>query len=69
MTRRSSTPSCVFDELARHKIFDIIGDFIYSVDWRAAITAHMTGHSDNIALLRKPRGPEFVMAMACVMNA
>jgi UDP-3-O-acyl N-acetylglucosamine deacetylase len=41
------------DELARHKILDIIGDFyLLGKPIRGAITAQMTGHSDNIALLR-----------------
>jgi UDP-3-O-[3-hydroxymyristoyl] N-acetylglucosamine deacetylase len=41
------------DELARHKILDIIGDFfLLGKPIRGKITAHMTGHSDNIALLR-----------------
>ncbi|HEU4345936.1 MAG TPA: UDP-3-O-acyl-N-acetylglucosamine deacetylase [Candidatus Binatia bacterium] len=44
------------DELARHKILDIIGDFyLLGKPIRGAITARMTGHSDNIALLRKLR--------------
>jgi UDP-3-O-acyl N-acetylglucosamine deacetylase len=44
------------DELARHKILDIIGDFyLLAKPVRGAITAHMTGHSDNIALLRELR--------------
>jgi UDP-3-O-acyl N-acetylglucosamine deacetylase len=42
------------DELARHKILDIIGDFyLLGRPVRGAITARMTGHSDNIALLRE----------------
>ena len=41
------------DELARHKILDILGDFyLLGRPLRGAITARMTGHSDNIALLR-----------------
>ena len=41
------------DELARHKILDIIGDFyLLGKTIRGKITAQMTGHSDNIALLR-----------------
>jgi UDP-3-O-acyl-N-acetylglucosamine deacetylase len=41
------------DELARHKILDILGDFyLFGRPIRGAITARMTGHSDNIALLR-----------------
>jgi len=44
------------DEFARHKILDILGDFyLLGRPLRAAITARMTGHSDNIALLRLVR--------------
>lgn len=44
------------DELARHKILDILGDFyLLGRPIRGAITACMTGHSDNIALLRQLR--------------
>ena len=44
------------DEFARHKILDILGDFyLLGRPLRGAIRAHMTGHSDNIALLRKLR--------------
>jgi UDP-3-O-[3-hydroxymyristoyl] N-acetylglucosamine deacetylase len=44
------------NELARHKVLDIIGDFyLLGKPIRGAITAHMTGHSDNIALLRELR--------------
>jgi UDP-3-O-[3-hydroxymyristoyl] N-acetylglucosamine deacetylase len=42
------------DELARHKVLDILGDFyLLGKPIRGAITAQMTGHSDNIALLRE----------------
>ena len=42
------------DEFARHKILDIIGDFyLLGRPIRGAISACMTGHSDNIALLRE----------------
>lgn len=42
------------DELARHKVLDILGDFyLLGRPLRGAITAQMTGHSDNIALLRE----------------
>jgi UDP-3-O-acyl-N-acetylglucosamine deacetylase len=45
------------DELARHKILDILGDFyLLGRPLRGAISACMTGHSDNIALLRQLRG-------------
>jgi UDP-3-O-acyl N-acetylglucosamine deacetylase len=41
------------DEFARHKILDVIGDFyLLGKPIRGKITAHRTGHSDNIALLR-----------------
>jgi UDP-3-O-[3-hydroxymyristoyl] N-acetylglucosamine deacetylase len=44
------------EELARHKILDIIGDFyLLGRPIRGGITAHMTGHSDNIALLKAVR--------------
>lgn len=42
------------DEFARHKILDILGDFyLLGRPICGAITARMTGHSDNIALLRQ----------------
>ena len=44
------------DEFARHKILDIIGDFyLLGRPIRGMVTARMTGHSDNIALLREIR--------------
>ena len=44
------------NEFARHKILDIMGDFyLLGRPIRGRITARMTGHSDNIALLRKVR--------------
>lgn len=44
------------NELARHKILDILGDFyLLNRPIVGAVTAHMTGHSDNIALLRQIR--------------
>ena len=44
------------NEFARHKILDIMGDFyLLGKPIRGAITAYMTGHSDNIALLRELR--------------
>jgi UDP-3-O-acyl N-acetylglucosamine deacetylase len=42
------------DEFSRHKILDILGDFyLLGHPIRGRITARMTGHSDNVALLRK----------------
>ncbi|HVO95543.1 MAG TPA: UDP-3-O-acyl-N-acetylglucosamine deacetylase [Terriglobales bacterium] len=44
------------DEFARHKILDLLGDFyLLGRPILGAITAHMTGHSDNVALMRKIR--------------
>ena len=44
------------DEFARHKILDILGDFyLLGRPMRGAVSAVMTGHSDNIALLRQIR--------------
>jgi UDP-3-O-[3-hydroxymyristoyl] N-acetylglucosamine deacetylase len=42
------------DEFVRHKILDIIGD-LYLVGYpiRGKVTARLTGHRDNIALLRQ----------------
>ena len=41
------------DELVRHKILDVIGDlYLLGRPIRGKVTARMTGHSDNIALLR-----------------
>ena len=42
------------DEFARHKILDIIGDFyLLGYPMRGKVTARLTGHRDNIALLRR----------------
>ena len=44
------------NEFARHKVLDIIGDFyLLGRPLRGKITAHLTGHSENIALLNKIR--------------
>ncbi|MCZ6624353.1 MAG: UDP-3-O-acyl-N-acetylglucosamine deacetylase [Deltaproteobacteria bacterium] len=44
------------DEFARHKILDIVGDFyLLGRPIRGMVTAYMTGHTDNIALLREIR--------------
>jgi UDP-3-O-acyl N-acetylglucosamine deacetylase len=44
------------DEFARHKILDIVGDFyLLGRPIRGKITARMTGHADNIALLSELR--------------
>jgi UDP-3-O-acyl N-acetylglucosamine deacetylase len=42
------------DEFVRHKILDLIGDF-YLLDRpvRGRVTAHLTGHTENITLLKK----------------
>jgi UDP-3-O-acyl N-acetylglucosamine deacetylase len=42
------------DEFVRHKILDLIGDFyLLNRPIRGKITAHFTGHSENVALLKK----------------
>jgi len=42
------------DEFARHKILDLIGDFyLLSRPVRGKVTAHLTGHTENIAMMRK----------------
>lgn len=44
------------EELARHKILDIMGDlYLLGRPIRGRVVARMTGHSDNIALLRALR--------------
>ena len=41
------------DEFARHKILDVMGDtYLFGRPIRGLITARMTGHSDNITLMR-----------------
>ena len=41
------------DEFARHKILDILGDtYLLGRPLRGRITAQMTGHSENVALMR-----------------
>jgi UDP-3-O-[3-hydroxymyristoyl] N-acetylglucosamine deacetylase len=42
------------DEFVRHKILDIIGDlYLLGYPIRGKVTARLTGHRDNIALLRQ----------------
>ena len=42
------------DEFARHKVLDIVGDFsLMGCPIRGRVRARMTGHADNIALLRR----------------
>jgi len=42
------------DEFVRHKILDIVGDlYLLGYPIRGKVTAHLTGHRDNIALLRQ----------------
>jgi len=44
------------DEFVRHKILDLIGDFyLFDRPIRGKVTARLTGHTENIALLRKIR--------------
>ena len=42
------------DEFVRHKILDLVGDFyLLNRPVRGRVTAHLTGHTENIALLKK----------------
>lgn len=42
------------EEFVRHKILDLIGDFyLLNRPVRGKVTAHLTGHTDNIALMKK----------------
>jgi UDP-3-O-acyl N-acetylglucosamine deacetylase len=42
------------DEFVRHKILDLIGDFyLLNRPIQGKVTAHFTGHSENIALMKK----------------
>jgi UDP-3-O-[3-hydroxymyristoyl] N-acetylglucosamine deacetylase len=42
------------DEFVRHKILDLIGDFyLLNRPLRGSVTAHLTGHTENIALMKK----------------
>lgn len=44
------------DEFVRHKILDIIGDlYLLGFPIRGKVTAHLTGHRDNIEILRRIR--------------
>ncbi len=41
------------DEFVRHKILDLIGDFyLLNRPIRGKVTAHRTGHTDNVALMK-----------------
>lgn len=47
------------DEFVRHKILDLVGDFyLLNRPIRGKVTAQFTGHSENIALLRKIQDEE-----------
>lgn len=44
------------DELARHKVLDVIGDsYLLGRPLHGRITAHKTGHAHNVALMRELR--------------
>lgn len=50
----NETPLRFDDEFVRHKILDIIGDlYLLGYPIRGRVRAHLTGHRDNIALVRK----------------
>jgi UDP-3-O-acyl N-acetylglucosamine deacetylase len=53
------------DEFVRHKILDILGDFyLLGRPLRGRVTARMTGHSDNVQLLRLLRARFGLPALA-----
>jgi UDP-3-O-acyl N-acetylglucosamine deacetylase len=42
------------DEFVRHKVLDLIGDFyLLNRPIRGRVNAHLTGHTENIALMKK----------------
>jgi UDP-3-O-[3-hydroxymyristoyl] N-acetylglucosamine deacetylase len=42
------------DEFVRHKVLDLIGDFyLLNRPIRGRVTAHLTGHTENITLMKK----------------
>jgi UDP-3-O-[3-hydroxymyristoyl] N-acetylglucosamine deacetylase len=42
------------DEFVRHKILDLIGDFyLLNRPVRGRVTAHLTGHTENVTLMKK----------------
>jgi len=44
------------DEFVRHKILDLIGDFyLFNRPVRGKVTARLTGHTENISLMKKIR--------------
>jgi len=49
------------EELARHKILDIVGDlYLFGRPLRGRVRARMSGHSDNVRILERLR--ELVLA-------
>jgi UDP-3-O-acyl N-acetylglucosamine deacetylase len=45
------------NEFARHKVLDLMGDlYLLNRPVRGKVTAHLTGHTENIELLRKIQG-------------
>ena len=52
------------DELVRHKILDLLGDlYLLGQPIRGKVTAHRTGHGDNVALLRAIRAEQAPRAL------
>ena len=46
------------DEFVRHKILDVVGDlYLLGYPIRGRVTARLTGHRDNIALLKAIQSP------------
>jgi len=54
------------DEFARHKILDIMGDlYLLGFSIRGHVRANMTGHTENIALVRQLRRLQSAHTSAC----
>jgi UDP-3-O-acyl N-acetylglucosamine deacetylase len=50
----NSTPLRFPDECVRHKVLDILGDlYLLGKSVRGHVRAHMTGHTENVALVQK----------------
>lgn len=58
------------DEFARHKILDLLGDiYLLGRPITGKITANMTGHTENVELLRKIRSSSEKLGNAAVASA
>ena len=52
----NSPPLRFANEFVRHKILDIMGDlYLLGKPMRGQVRAHMTGHTENVTLMRRLR--------------